>query len=119
MAAIEPTYVALGVTLGIGAIGWLSKVHYDLIQLRRDGRTAEAKALEIARAVEFKSAEIRHHYDDEISRMRAEIGNVRAESQNGVSALKDSLNKLELRIETGFASIIEQIKSLFKDQDKH
>ena len=105
---LDSSYVISGVTLLLAAIGWLSKVHYDLIQLRRD-----------ARAVETKTVEIRHHYDEEVARLRSDLAVVRTESQSNVSALKDGLNKLELRIETGFTSIIEQMKQLFRDQDRH
>lgn len=105
---LDSSYVISGVTLLLAAIGWLSKVHYDLIQLRRDART-----------VETKTVEIRHHYDEEVARLRSDLAVVRTESQSNVSALKDGLNKLELRIETGFTSIIEQMKQLFRDQDRH
>lgn len=102
---IDPAYVNMLVGLALGAIGWLTKVHYDLIQLRRDARESEKRAVEV-----------RNHYDQELAKVHSDISVVRAESQNGVGALKDSLNRLELRIETGLTSIIEQIKTLFRDQ---
>lgn len=105
---IEPSYVVMGVSLGLGAIGWLTKVHYDLIQQRRESREQDKRMVET-----------RNHYDQEIAKLHSEVSVVRAESQSGVGALKDSLNRLELRIETGLTSILEQIKTLFRDQEKH
>lgn len=115
---LDPSYIIFGAGLLLAAIGWLSKVHYDLIQLRRDARTVETKTVELARIVETKNVETRHHYDEEVTRLRTDLATVRAESQAHVSALKDGLNKLELRIETGFTAIMEQMKQLFKDAER-
>ena len=104
---IEPSYITTAVGLGLGAIAWLFKVHYDLIQLRRDGRDVEKQRVNMV-----------SHYDAEMARIRSEVGSVRAEAQNGHSSLKDSMAKLELRIEVGFTQLIEQMKTLFENNRK-